>query len=77
MQDLLADLGIPAPRLLAFGQRKTGSATADSFALYEPPGGIPLAEWLADKARSPDDRREVLTRAGRLLREGVAAWKWE
>lgn len=60
--------GIPAPRLLAFGQRETGATTADSFALHEPPAGEPLDHWL----RSPhadDDRREVLEQVGYLLRD--------
>jgi hypothetical protein len=60
--------GIPAPRLLAFGQRLTSPTTADSFALYEPPAGASLADWLRE-IRSPADRREVLTQAGLLLRQ--------
>lgn len=35
--------GMPAPRLLAFGQR---DSSAESFALFDPPRGVPLAEWL-------------------------------
>jgi tRNA A-37 threonylcarbamoyl transferase component Bud32 len=31
--------GVPAPRLFAFGQRETGRASAEWFALYEPPAG--------------------------------------
>lgn len=31
--------GVPAPRLLAFGQRFTGCATAEWFALHSPPPG--------------------------------------
>lgn len=52
--------GLPAPRLLAFGQRLTGRTTADWFALYEPPAGQPLADWLA--TNPPADRRESVTR---------------
>jgi len=60
--------GIPAPRLLAFGQRETGPATGDSFALHEPPAGEPLDRWL----RSPhsfEERRDVLERVDHLLRQ--------
>jgi tRNA A-37 threonylcarbamoyl transferase component Bud32 len=60
--------GIPAPRLLAFGQRLTGPAAAEWFALHEPARGIPLAEWL-EKADSPTDRREALDRARCILKE--------
>ncbi len=52
--------GLPAPRLLAFGQRLTGRASADWFALYEPPAGQPLADWLA--ANPPVGRRETVAR---------------
>ena len=34
--------GIPAPKLLAFGQRETGRATAEWFALWEPLDGKPV-----------------------------------
>ncbi len=37
--------GVPAPRLLAFGQRLTSAARADWFALYEVPNGVPLRKW--------------------------------
>jgi tRNA A-37 threonylcarbamoyl transferase component Bud32 len=36
--------GVPAPRLLAFGQRLTGPLTAEWFALYEPPAGFPSTD---------------------------------
>lgn len=36
--------GVPAPKLYAFGQRLTGPASAEWFALYEPPAGEPAAE---------------------------------
>ncbi|QDU22455.1 lipopolysaccharide kinase InaA family protein [Urbifossiella limnaea] len=52
--------GLPAPRLLAFGQRLTGPASADWFALYEPPAGQPLADWLATSPSA--ERREAVTR---------------
>jgi tRNA A-37 threonylcarbamoyl transferase component Bud32 len=60
--------GIPAPRLLAFGQRLTGPATAEWFALHEPASGIPLAEWL-EKTNSQECRREVLERVRSLLKD--------
>jgi tRNA A-37 threonylcarbamoyl transferase component Bud32 len=34
--------GVPGPKLLAFGQRLTGPAAAESFVLYEPPTALPL-----------------------------------
>jgi tRNA A-37 threonylcarbamoyl transferase component Bud32 len=58
--------GIPAPRLLAFGQRETGPVTADSFALHEPPAGQPLDEWLRSP-HPPEERREVLEQLDLLL----------
>lgn len=60
--------GIPAPRLLAFGQRETGPASADSFALHEPPAGEPLDRWLAG-SHPEEDRREVLDQLDLLLRQ--------
>jgi len=52
--------GLPAPRLLAFGQRLTGAASADWFALHEPPAGQPLADWLVTNPST--ERRESVTR---------------
>jgi hypothetical protein len=60
--------GIPAPRLLAFGQRETGPAAADSFALHEPPAGEPLDRWLWS-CRAPEERCEVLEQVDHLLRQ--------
>jgi len=58
--------GLPAPRLLAFGQRLTGRASADWFALHEAPAGQPLADWLATNPAT--ERRESVTRqCARLL----------
>ena len=60
--------GIPAPQLFAFGQRETGAASAEWFALYEPPAGRPLADWRS--ANLPKDRREdVFDQCRRLLTE--------
>jgi hypothetical protein len=64
----LQHYGIPAPRLLAFGQRLTGRMTAESFALYEPPAGVPLEDWLT-QPQPPVLRRVVLRQAGFLLRQ--------
>ncbi|HJZ57733.1 MAG TPA: lipopolysaccharide kinase InaA family protein [Gemmataceae bacterium] len=61
---------IPAPRLFAFGQRETRRASADWFALYEPPAGRPvgrqdlkacleLLRQLHDAGCRPDLRCEV------------------
>lgn len=60
--------GIPAPQLFAFGQRETGPASAEWFALHEPPAGRPLADW--QSTNPPTDRREdVLDQCRRLLTE--------
>ena len=37
--------GLQAPKLLAFGQRFTGAASAEWFALYEEAPGMPLRKW--------------------------------
>jgi tRNA A-37 threonylcarbamoyl transferase component Bud32 len=65
--------GIPAPRLLAFGQRLTGPCTAESFVLYDPLTGVPLGEWLARPVISPEERSEVVEQAGSLRRQLDAA----
>jgi tRNA A-37 threonylcarbamoyl transferase component Bud32 len=50
--------GIPAPRLLAFGQRFTGRMTAEWFALHTPPAGpVDVSEDLA-----------IAVQLGRMLR---------
>src|SRR5205823_100413 len=61
--------GLPAPRLLAFGQQLTGATSADSFALYERVTGISLSDWLADSQHATDDRADVLSQVGALLRQ--------
>jgi tRNA A-37 threonylcarbamoyl transferase component Bud32 len=60
--------GLPAPQLYAFGQRETGRASAEWFALHEPPAGRPLADWLA-AAPPADLRRDVLDQCRLLLGE--------
>jgi tRNA A-37 threonylcarbamoyl transferase component Bud32 len=58
--------GVPAPRLYAFGQRLTGLASAEWFALYEPPAGRPLADWLAS-GPAPGRLQDVAEQCARLL----------
>jgi tRNA A-37 threonylcarbamoyl transferase component Bud32 len=60
--------GLPAPRLYAFGQRETSPASAEWFALHEPPAGRPLADWLA-ATPAADRRDDVFEQCGRLLDE--------
>ena len=60
--------GIAAPRLLAFGQRTTGRATAEWFALHAPPAGRPLAER-ALRPGSASHGRDVFAQVGQLLRQ--------
>jgi len=63
----LERFGIPAPRLLAFGQRTTGRTTAESFVLFEPtPNGFAVSA--AIERFSAENRDELLNGAGRLLR---------
>ncbi len=58
----LARFDIPAPRLLAFGQKLTGWAAADSFLLYEPAS-------LALRATTMNDLR-----AADLTPAGIGPW---
>jgi tRNA A-37 threonylcarbamoyl transferase component Bud32 len=59
--------GVPGPKLLAFGQRPTSAAVAESFVLYEPPvGAVPAAVRVAQLP--PAERRDLLAGCGRLLR---------
>jgi hypothetical protein len=53
----LARYGVPAPQLLAFGQRCTTATTAEWFALYEAPTGVPLSAWC--RTASGVDRRAL------------------
>ncbi len=64
----LERFGIPAPRLLAFGQCTTGPITAASFVVFEPtPGRVPL--HVALTRCSLAERHSLLVAAGRRLRE--------
>ncbi len=59
--------GIPAPRLLAFGQRFASAMASDWFALHEAPVGVPMKEWLT--AASETDRRAVFNDLALCLRK--------
>lgn len=60
--------GIPAPRLLAFGQRTTSRVAAESFVCAEmPPGVLSLGTFLARSDTTPAQQAAVLAEARRLL----------
>jgi len=60
--------GIPAARLLAFGQQLRGGFAADSFVLTEAaPDRAPLSVALTDPARTRAARRELLRDCGEFL----------
>lgn len=72
--------GVPAPRLLAFGQRLTGAASCEWFALYEPAPGVPverageLVERLHESGCELSDPRAALAvRAGEIRVENPLA----
>ncbi|MDY3555816.1 lipopolysaccharide kinase InaA family protein [Gemmata sp. JC717] len=50
--------GVPAPRLMGFGQRLTGLVSAEWFALYDAPPGVPLRKWR--RTASSSARRAAL-----------------
>lgn len=61
--------GIPAPRLLAFGQRFISNVAAESFLCADMPTGVcSLANFLARTDTTPSERAAVLAECGRLLR---------
>lgn len=61
--------GIPAPRLLAFGQRFVSTVAAESFLCADMPTGVnSLANFLARTDATPSERAVVLAECGRLLR---------
>jgi tRNA A-37 threonylcarbamoyl transferase component Bud32 len=78
----LARYGVPAPQLLAFGQRRTSATTTEWFALYEAPRGMALRDWC--RTASGVDRRalfgsvseclDALHGAGCILRDAVSAF---
>lgn len=62
--------GVPAPTLLAFGQRAVSKTATESFVVAEPPAGaVPVEYRLAEPSLSMKDRRELLRECGRLLRK--------
>jgi tRNA A-37 threonylcarbamoyl transferase component Bud32 len=67
----LARYGVPAPQLLAFGQRVTGAAGAEWFALYDAPPGEPVRRWR--RTAPPAARRAVFEAASECLRALHAA----
>ena len=61
--------GIPAPALLAFGQRTVSKSAAESFVVAEPPAdAVPVEYRLTDPSLPLDERRVLLRECGRLLR---------
>lgn len=65
----LARHGIPAPRLLAFGQKQRPDGDWQSFLLFQPlVHARPLADWLG-KSPPAERQRRALNLAGLLLRE--------
>ncbi len=60
---------IPAPQLLAFGQRMTSAVAAESFLCADLPSGVvSLAAFLARTGTTPAQSAAVLAECGRLLR---------
>jgi hypothetical protein len=50
--------GVPAPKLLAFGQQFTSATAAEWFALYESPPGVLLRRWR--RTAPPSECRTLL-----------------
>ncbi len=63
--------GVPAPRLLAFGQRLTSAMCAEWFALHDVPPGVPLRKWR--HTASSGARRALLNDVSRCLEQLHAA----
>lgn len=62
--------GIPAPTLLAFGQRMISRSTAESFLVAEPQlASVSVECCLADRSLSVTQRRALLGECGRMLRQ--------
>ena len=60
---------IPAPQLLAFGQRMTSAVAAESFLCADLPSGVvSLAAFLARASTTSAQSAAVLSECGRLLR---------
>jgi tRNA A-37 threonylcarbamoyl transferase component Bud32 len=59
--------GVPASRLLAFGQRFVSGVSAEWFAMYEAPPGVPLWKW---RWTAPSaERRAVFDSAAQCLQK--------
>jgi tRNA A-37 threonylcarbamoyl transferase component Bud32 len=59
---------VPAPRVLAMGQRRRRPWQVESFLLTEPAADtVPLTAWLSRPGRRPAARRALLRQAGELL----------
>lgn len=62
--------GLPAPRLLAFGQRYTSAVAAESFVCADmPPAAVALNTFLSRPTTTPAASAAVLAECGRLLRQ--------
>ncbi len=57
--------GVPAPGLLAFGQRLTTAVGAEWFVLYDAPPGAPLRRWRRNACLT--ERRRLLAALGACL----------
>ncbi len=58
--------GVPAPKLLAFGQRLTSATRAEWFVLHEAPRGIPLRRWR--RSACSTERLRVMSTVRECLR---------
>ena len=61
--------GIPAPALLAFGQRTISTTTAESFVVAEPPADAVPVDYRFAEEISLADRRALLALCGERLRQ--------
>lgn len=61
--------GIPAPKLLAFGQRSVSNSATESFLVAEPHAdSVSVEHRLADPTITNTERRKLLGECGRLLK---------
>lgn len=66
----LERLGLPAPRVLAFGQRFRSFGQMESFVLRSSVDNIRAPKsWLEENTRKSDERRQLVQQAGQLLRQ--------
>lgn len=65
----LAELQLPVPEVIAWGVERCGTVVERSFlVLREIPDAVDLSDLLADGETAPEVRREVLERAGEVVR---------